>query len=46
LASLSRRQEALDKIAEFADLSHAEILVKDLLEEVVDRAALEAGTDL
>jgi len=37
-------KEALKKIAELTDLGHTEIVVKDLLGEVVDRAALEAET--
>jgi hypothetical protein len=35
-------KDALAKIAELTDLGHTEIVVKDLLGEVVDRATLEA----
>jgi hypothetical protein len=35
-------KQALQKIAELTDLGHTEIVVKDLLGEVVDRATLEA----
>jgi hypothetical protein len=33
-------KEALEKIAELADLGHTEIVVKDLLGQVVDMATL------
>ena len=35
-------KDALAKIAELTDLGHTDIVVKDLLGEVVDRATLEA----